>query len=88
MIMGSFDRTATETVRDHETVAPVHEVLRVLGERARAGSLPGKRPPSKPVAPPRTPLSPHKPHRSQCQSVGFMIPNDLVLRGVVNPSGS
>ena len=22
---------------------PVHEVLRVLGERARAGSLPGKR---------------------------------------------
>ena len=29
--------------RDHETVKPVHEVLRVLGERARAGSLPGER---------------------------------------------
>ena len=43
MIMGSFDRIVTETVRDHETVTPVHEVLRVLGERARAGSLPGKR---------------------------------------------
>jgi predicted patatin/cPLA2 family phospholipase len=43
MIMGSFDRIATETVRDHETVTPVHEVLRVLGERARAGSLPGAR---------------------------------------------
>src|SRR5690348_15383370 len=43
MIMGSFDRTATETVRDHETVTPVHEVLRVLGERARAGSEPGSR---------------------------------------------
>jgi predicted acylesterase/phospholipase RssA len=28
---------------DHETVTPVHEVLRVLGERARAGSLPGSR---------------------------------------------
>ena len=38
MIMGSFDRIATETVRDHETVTPVHEVLRVLGERARAGA--------------------------------------------------
>jgi predicted patatin/cPLA2 family phospholipase len=43
MIMGSFDRIATETVRDHETVTPVHEVLRVLGERARPGSLPGER---------------------------------------------
>jgi hypothetical protein len=43
MIMGSFDHIATETVRDHETVKPVHEVLRVLGERARAGSLPGER---------------------------------------------
>jgi predicted patatin/cPLA2 family phospholipase len=43
MIMGSFDHIATETIRDHETVKPVHEVLRVLGERARAGSLPGAR---------------------------------------------
>ena len=43
MIMGSFDHIATETIRDHETVKPVHEVLRVLGERARAGSLPGER---------------------------------------------
>jgi predicted patatin/cPLA2 family phospholipase len=43
MIMGSFDRIVTETVRDHETVTPVHEVLRVLGERARAGSEPGAR---------------------------------------------
>ena len=43
MIMDSFDHIATETVRDHETVKPVHEVLRVLGERARAGSLPGER---------------------------------------------
>jgi len=41
--MGSFDHIATETIRDHETVKPVHEVLRVLGERARAGSLPGER---------------------------------------------
>ena len=41
--MGSFDHIATETIRDHETVKPVHEVLRVLGERARAGSLPGAR---------------------------------------------
>jgi predicted patatin/cPLA2 family phospholipase len=43
MIMGSFDHIAAETIRDHETVKPVHEVLRVLGERARAGSLPGER---------------------------------------------
>jgi predicted patatin/cPLA2 family phospholipase len=43
MIMDSFDHIATETIRDHETVKPVHEVLRVLGERARAGSLPGER---------------------------------------------
>jgi len=41
--MDSFDHIATETIRDHETVKPVHEVLRVLGERARAGSLPGER---------------------------------------------
>jgi len=41
--MGSFDHIATETIRDHETVKPVHEVLRVLGERAREGSLPGER---------------------------------------------
>ena len=29
--------------RNHETVRPVHEVVRVLGERATAGSLPGER---------------------------------------------
>jgi len=43
MIMGSFDHMATGTVRDHETVNPAHEVVRVLEERARAGSLPGER---------------------------------------------
>jgi hypothetical protein len=43
MIMDSFDHIAAETIRDHETVTPVHEVLRVLGERVRAGSLPGER---------------------------------------------
>jgi predicted patatin/cPLA2 family phospholipase len=43
MIMGSFDRIVTETVRDHETVTPVHEVLRVLRARAAAASLPQQR---------------------------------------------
>jgi predicted acylesterase/phospholipase RssA len=43
MIVASFGQIAPETVHDHETVMPVHEVLRVLGQRARAGSLPGER---------------------------------------------
>jgi len=43
MIAGSLRVYMPRTARDHETVRPVHEVLRVLGERARAGSLPGER---------------------------------------------
>jgi predicted acylesterase/phospholipase RssA len=43
MIAGSFGRYVAKTARDHEGGAPVHEVLRVLGDRARAGSLPGER---------------------------------------------
>jgi predicted patatin/cPLA2 family phospholipase len=33
----------TPALADHETVTPVHEVVRILGERARTGSLPGQR---------------------------------------------
>jgi len=43
MIVASFGCYLTETGHDHELVTPVHEVLRVLGERAAAGSLPGAR---------------------------------------------
>jgi predicted patatin/cPLA2 family phospholipase len=43
MIMASSGQIATVSGRDHETVTPVHEVLRLLGQRGRAGSLPGAR---------------------------------------------
>jgi predicted patatin/cPLA2 family phospholipase len=43
MITGSFGCIGAETARDHETVRPVHEVVRVLAARARARSLPGER---------------------------------------------
>jgi predicted patatin/cPLA2 family phospholipase len=43
MIMNSLRCYLPRTVHDHETVTPVHEVVRVLTERARAGSLPGER---------------------------------------------
>jgi predicted patatin/cPLA2 family phospholipase len=43
MIMGSSGQIAPKTAHDHETVSSVHEVVRVLGERARAGSMPGER---------------------------------------------
>src|ERR1700730_14334838 len=42
MIVASLRVYVSQTIRDHETVTPVHEVIRVLGERARAGSLPGE----------------------------------------------
>jgi predicted acylesterase/phospholipase RssA len=42
MIVASLRVYVPQTIRDHETVTPVHEVIRVLGERARAGSLPGE----------------------------------------------
>jgi len=41
MIAGSFGFYVAKTARDHETVSPVHEVVRVLGERASQRSLPG-----------------------------------------------
>src|SRR5215470_1935660 len=43
MIVHSPGQIPPRTVHDHETVRPVHEVVRVLAERARAGSLPGER---------------------------------------------
>ncbi len=43
MIVSSLGSYTPKTAHDHETVKPVHAVLRVLGERARAGSLPGQR---------------------------------------------
>ena len=43
MIVDSLRVYVPQTGHDHETVRPVHEVLRVLGERARARSLPGER---------------------------------------------
>jgi predicted patatin/cPLA2 family phospholipase len=43
MIMASSGCYLTETGHDHERVTPVHEVMRVLGARAAAGSLPGAR---------------------------------------------
>jgi hypothetical protein len=43
MIMNSLRCYLPKTVHDHETVSPVHEVLRVLGERVSQRSLPGAR---------------------------------------------
>src|SRR5215471_16475737 len=43
MIMDSSGQIAPLSGHDHETGGLVHEVVRVLGERARAGSLPGER---------------------------------------------
>jgi len=39
MIMGSFDRIATETVRDHEVALPV--ALPLAGAGTRAGPVRG-----------------------------------------------
>jgi Helix-turn-helix domain len=40
MIMGRNGRYLPKSAHDHETVGPVHEVLRALAARARAGSQP------------------------------------------------